>query len=105
MNRKVLPTARLQSMVPRHAPFQNNRRSVTCFALAYEVLCGSYFPDMIRQLAQNGYIAAVEGGVLFQFRYKSIAGHHLAFLRQPSGSYQLIKLLPSDYGSAVSVSL
>ena len=76
-------------MVPRHAPFQNNRRSVTCFALAYEVLCGSYFPDMIRQLAQNGYIAAVEAGVLSQFRYKSIAGHHVTY---PSGTVRFLSI-------------
>jgi len=59
MNRKVLPTARLKGVVPGHAPFENNSRSVTSFALAHEILSGIHFAEVIRQLAQNGYIAAI----------------------------------------------
>jgi hypothetical protein len=77
MNRKVLPTTRLKGMIPGHAPFEHNRRSVTFFALAYKILAGVYFVDVIRQFSQDGYIAAIKGRVLFQLLYQSIASGHL----------------------------
>src|SRR4051812_39423150 len=45
MNRKVLPTSRLEGMVPGHAPFENDTASVTFFALADEILSRVYFAD------------------------------------------------------------
>jgi len=77
MNREVLPTARFQGMVPGHAPFENNRQSVTFFALADEILSGVYFVDVMRQFAQNGYIRVIKWRVLFQLLYQSLTCGHL----------------------------
>jgi len=78
MNRKVLPTARLEGMVPGHAPFENDRGSVTFFSLADEILSGVYFADVIRQFAQNGYITTIQRRVLLQLLYHSVTCSHLS---------------------------